>query len=188
MGDRTSARTVPDRLAAALLLLAATPMLGAASVALLVEGTRPVLWRSRRIGRHGQPFDLLMFRTRRDGGELTTVGRWLRTYSIDHLPMLFSVLRGDLGLVGPRPPEPDRVDPTDPRWQQVLRVRPGLVSFAILRLGPRYNSTDPAERLALEAEYVERAGVLFDVRLFGRALAAWVTSGGNIKGKGRRAG
>jgi lipopolysaccharide/colanic/teichoic acid biosynthesis glycosyltransferase len=79
-----------------------------------------------------------MLRTRRgdDGlpaaARLTPVTRIVRALSLDHVPMLLNVVRGDLSLVGPRPMEPDRVDLSDPRWRRVLSIRPGLVSYAIL--------------------------------------------------------
>ena len=165
------------------LLAGLSPVLAAGTVAQRIEGN-PVLWRSPRVGRDGHAFELLMFRTMRDGAELTRVGRAIRNRSLDHLPMLVNVVRGDLALVGPRPTEPERVDRTDPDWQRVLTVRPGLVSYAILCLGRTYNATDPAARLRLEAAYVRRAGLAFDLRLLARAAAATIRSGGNVKARG----
>lgn len=156
------------------------PFAAAATVALLVERSGPVLRRSPRLGRDAVPFDLYTFRTMR-AGHPTPVGRMLRRYSLDHVPMLVNVLRGDLALVGPRPTEPDRVDLADPRWRAVLSVRPGLVSHAIVQLRSHYNATPPAERIALELEYVGSAGIRSDLRLLRRAATAFVASGGNVK-------
>jgi lipopolysaccharide/colanic/teichoic acid biosynthesis glycosyltransferase len=114
-------------------------------------------------------------------GRLTPTGRVLRRYSLDHLPMLVNVLRGDLALVGPPPTEPDRIDLTDQRWQAGLSVRPGLVSAAIVRLRDRYNHTPADQRLALELEYVQRAGPRSDRQLLREAARAFVSSRGNVK-------
>jgi lipopolysaccharide/colanic/teichoic acid biosynthesis glycosyltransferase len=114
-------------------------------------------------------------------GRLTPTGRVLRRYSLDHLPMLVNVVCGNLALVGPRPTEPDRIDIADERWRTVLSVRPGLVSYSIVRLGSRYNHTPPDERLALELEYVQRAGSGFDRQLLREAAKAFISGRGNVK-------
>ena len=184
-----SGKRVCDVIGAAILLVGTAPLLAAAVIVLLAGGVRPVLWRSFRLGRDGRPFTLLMLRTMqvRDGSpatpRLTPVGRIVRAVSFDHLPMLINVVRGDLSLVGPRPMEPERVDLADPRWREVLTVRPGLVSYAILSLGPRYNAAPPSTRLNLEVHYVERAGVVFDARLLGRAAVRYLASRGNVKAR-----
>jgi Bacterial sugar transferase len=149
-----------------------------------------VFRRSRRPGRGGRPFHLLTFRTMAgDEGapedRLTAVGRAIRRSSLDHLPMLVDVLRGDLSLVGPRPMEPERVDLADPAWGRVLTVRPGLVSYASLRLGRTYNASPMAERQRLELEYVARSSLRLDLRLCGQAVEALVRSRGNVKARGR---
>ena len=102
--------------------------------------------------------------------------------------MLVNVVRGEMSLVGPRPTELDRVDLKDPRWQRVLSVRPGIVSYAVLCLASAYNHTSADERLELEAAYVNRAGVGFDLGLLARAAIALVRSHGNIKARGRLKG
>ncbi|GIJ75354.1 hypothetical protein Voc01_102710 [Virgisporangium ochraceum] len=178
------AREAADRVVGAALLVLTAPATVSAAIALRIQGAGPVLRRSPRLGRDGVPFDLYQFRTMRDGDggpHLTAVGGFLRRFSLDHLPMLVNVVRGDLALVGPRPTEPDRVDLADPRWRTVLSVRPGLVSYAILVLRGRYNAASAHTRLALEVRYTRMAGVGVDLRLLGRAAAAIVTSRGNVK-------
>jgi lipopolysaccharide/colanic/teichoic acid biosynthesis glycosyltransferase len=181
-----------DAVAAAVLLTVTAPVFATVAVAQRMEGL-PVLWRSRRLGREGRAFDLLSFRTMRDqpaddvDARLTRTGRILRNYSLDHLPTLINVFRGDMSLVGPRPTEPSRVDLHDPRWQRVLTVRPGLVSYAILHRACMYNATPAEERLALELNYVDHATVALDFRLLIRAAAATLQSRGNVKARGRPA-
>jgi lipopolysaccharide/colanic/teichoic acid biosynthesis glycosyltransferase len=178
-----------------LLLPLAGPVMAAVAVALKLEGrVASVLWRSPRLGRGGRPFDLLAFSTMAGVGpetprpereaRQTRVGRVVRTSSLDHLPMLLNVLRGELCVVGPRPTEPERVDPGDPAWRRILSVRPSCVSYAILRLARTYNHSPVAERQRLELEYVERASPRFDLQVLWEALRAKLASRGNIKARG----
>jgi sugar transferase EpsL len=180
-----------DLVGALLLLILASPLLAVIAVALRLEGYGPVLYRSPRVGRGGRPFSLLRFRTMLDTAEprsveqrLTPVGRLIRNISLDDLPNLVNVLRGEMSLVGPRPMEPERVDLSDPAWQRILSVRPGLVSFAILQLARRYNASDTAAKNALELRYVQQRSLSGDLALFRRALRALVASRGNIKARG----
>jgi lipopolysaccharide/colanic/teichoic acid biosynthesis glycosyltransferase len=115
---------------------------------------------------------------------LSRAGRWIRDVSLDDLPNLFNVLAGDMSLVGPRPTEPERVDLEDPTWQRVLSVRPGMVSYAILRLGREYNASPADLKLQLEQDYVDRQSVAYDLRLVRVALGALVRSRGNVKARG----
>jgi lipopolysaccharide/colanic/teichoic acid biosynthesis glycosyltransferase len=180
-----------DLVGALLLLILASPLLAVIAVALRLEGYGPVLYRSPRVGRAGKPFSLLRFRTMLDTPaprsaeqRLTPVGRLIRNISLDDLPNLVNVLRGEMSLVGPRPMEPERVDLAAPAWQRILSVRPGLVSFAILQLARRYNASDAAIKNALELRYVQQRSLGYDLALFRRALRALVASHGNIKARG----
>lgn len=181
-----------DLTVAAVLLLGAAPLLAVVALALRWEGRGPVFHRSPRLGRRGRVFHLVRFRTMVDGPadrsveeRLTGVGRVIRNYSLDDLPNLLNVLRGELSLVGPRPTEPGAVDLHDPAWQCILTVRPGLVSYAVLRLARRYNGSSMAERQRLELLYVHRQSLAFDLLILRAALRAVVASRGNIKARGR---
>jgi lipopolysaccharide/colanic/teichoic acid biosynthesis glycosyltransferase len=176
--------------ASGIMLIVTAPLFATVALAQRLEGV-PVLWRSPRVGRGGQPFDLLSFRTMRDlptdnvDARLTRTGRVLRNYSLDHLPTLINVVRGDMAFVGPRPTETDRVDLDDPRWRRLLTVRPGLVSSAIVCLASTYPAASAERRLAYEVAYVDSASVTGDLRLLGQALLSLVRSRGNIKARGR---
>jgi lipopolysaccharide/colanic/teichoic acid biosynthesis glycosyltransferase len=125
-------------------LLVASPILlfSAAAIALTSKG--PVLFRQQRVGRGGELFTLVKFRTMRpskglsvtarDDPRITGIGRLLRRTKLDELPELWNVLRGDLSLVGPRPEVPDYVDRESPDWREILRVRPGITDPVTLRL------------------------------------------------------
>jgi lipopolysaccharide/colanic/teichoic acid biosynthesis glycosyltransferase len=191
-GQRETRDAMPlDLVGALLLLVLASPLLAVIAVALRLEDYGPILYRSPRVGRGGQPFSLLRFRTMLDTPEprgveqrLTPVGRLIRNISLDDLPNLINVLRGEMSLVGPRPMEPEHVDLSDPAWQRILSVRPGMVSFAILQLARRYNASDAAAKNALELRYVQQRSLGYDLALFRRALRALVASRGNIKARG----
>lgn len=186
-----SKRTIDIALASLALLLLG-PLVATIVLALRIEHHGPVFYHSPRLGRGGRVFRLTRFRTMRDAppdvspqARLTPVGRFIRTYSLDDLPSLLHVLRGDLSLVGPRPMEPERVDLTDPDWQRILSVRPGYVSYAILTLASRYNASDMADRKRLELEYIQRQSLIFDLRLLAQSLVAQLRSRGNMKLHGK---
>jgi sugar transferase EpsL len=183
-----------DVVVAALGLLLASPFFAAIALALRVEGRGPVLYQSPRLGKGGRIFNLVRFRTMVDAppglspeARLTLVGRLIRNYSLDDLPSLVQVLCGDLSLVGPRPMEVGRVDPAAATWRRILSVRPGYVSYAILRLGARYNASSSAEKERLELEYVSRQSLRFDVHVLAATVWALLTGRGNIKARGKPA-
>ena len=164
-----------DRLAAAVLLLATLPILGAAALLVRVHFGAPVLFVQERPGLHGRLFLLRKLRTMHhahdphgrllpDAARLTSVGRWLRALSVDELPQLVNVLRGDMSLVGPRPLLAAYLDRYSPRQARRHEVRPGLTGWAQVH---GRNAVDWAERLELDVWYVEHAGPLLDLRILG---------------------
>jgi lipopolysaccharide/colanic/teichoic acid biosynthesis glycosyltransferase len=188
------AKRLFDIAVGALMLLVAAPLMAGIAVALKVEGRIPVFRRVPRLGRGGKVFGRVSFRTMVDAGDAaggarpldrqTRVGRFIRTYGLDDLPVLWNVVRGDMSLVGPRPMELDRVDLADPAWQGILSVKPGLVSYAILRLASTYNRSPMTERQRLELEYVARRSFRCDLAVFGAAVRALIASQGNYKAQG----
>jgi lipopolysaccharide/colanic/teichoic acid biosynthesis glycosyltransferase len=181
-----------DLLVAACLLLLFAPVMAIIAVTRKFEGRMPVLYRSPRIGRHGRPFHMLRFRTMVDAPagwnaeeRLTPIGRFIRNHSLDDLPNLFNVLRGEMSIIGPRPTEPALVDLADPEWQRILTARPGMISFAVLRLASTYNTSDQPRRKGLELEYLGKQSTVFDLRVLRAALRAHLVSKGNIKARGR---
>lgn len=159
-----------DVAAASLLLVLAMPAM--AVVALLVRARlgSPVLFRQRRAGRDGAPFEVLKFRSMRDGpGEdadrLTPLGRMLRATALDELPQLVNVLRGEMSLVGPRPLLPEYAPHYSPRQATRLTVRPGLCGLAQSK---GRNGVPWEERLEWDARYVERVTFPGDLRILWR--------------------
>jgi lipopolysaccharide/colanic/teichoic acid biosynthesis glycosyltransferase len=125
-----------EAVAAAAGLVVLSPVLLVLAAAVVLDSGLPALFRQARVGKDGRLFTLLKLRTMRRGGgpevtargdqRVTRVGRFLRRSKLDELPQLWNVLRGDMGLVGPRPEVPSLVDLEDPLWKDVLSRRPGL--------------------------------------------------------------
>ena len=180
------AKRALDVVVAVLALVVTVPLL--VVVALLVRGSSPgpVLFRQERVGRDGRPFVLLKFRTmvvdgrppqgalvsdRVDGGPLfkmrddprvTRVGRVLRRRSLDELPQLWNILRGDMSLVGPRPALPCEVATYDALARRRLEVKPGLTGA--WQVGGR-SDLSWSDGLALDLDYVRRASLAYDLRV-----------------------
>jgi lipopolysaccharide/colanic/teichoic acid biosynthesis glycosyltransferase len=134
-----------DATIAAIGLIAAGPVIALAALAIAVSSGTPVLFRQKRIGHQGRTFDLFKLRTMkpnaegvqvtaRDDKRITRLGRFLRRSKLDELPTLWNVLRGEMALVGPRPEVPRYVRLSDPKWQMILRARPGITDPVTLRL------------------------------------------------------
>ncbi len=137
------AAAVFERMAAALGLLLLSPLLFFIGCMIVREDGFPVFFRQTRVGRGGRAFSLLKFRSMRmrcagtritaaNDPRLTRFGAFLRRYKLDELPQLWSVIRGEMSLVGPRPEVPAFVGLNDPVWNEVLRVRPGITDLASL--------------------------------------------------------
>jgi lipopolysaccharide/colanic/teichoic acid biosynthesis glycosyltransferase len=148
-----------------------------AVVAVLVRSRlgRPVLFRQRRIGRDEQPFTIVKFRTMRDEawpGEPdadrdTSLGRTLRAASVDELPQLWNVLRGDMSLIGPRPTLPEQVAHYSAHQRGRHAIRPGLTGWA--QVNGR-NSISWPERIELDLWYIEHRSWRLDARIVARTV------------------
>ncbi|MEU8331332.1 sugar transferase [Micromonospora sp. NPDC048839] len=158
-------------------LLLATPVLAAVALAVLVTMGRPVLFRQARPGRGGRLFRLVKFRSMTVGGadaapandavRLTTFGRWLRTTSLDELPQLWNVLRGEMSLVGPRPLLPAYLSRYSPEQLRRHEVRPGITG---LQQAYGRNALSWDERFALDVHYVRHRSLVLDVRILLRTV------------------
>ncbi|MFC8722677.1 sugar transferase [Kitasatospora sp. NPDC057198] len=141
-------------------------------IALLIRATMggPVIFRQTRSGRHGQEFRILKFRTMRDkhyedepdAPRITRLGALLRKTSLDELPQLWNVVRGDMGVIGPRPTLPEQVVHYSDRQRGRLALRPGLTGWAQVR---GRNSITWPERIELDLWYVENRSLALDLRI-----------------------
>jgi lipopolysaccharide/colanic/teichoic acid biosynthesis glycosyltransferase len=178
-------KRVVDVIGAGLGLLVACIPMAVIAVALRLTMGSPVLFRQVRPGRRGELFTILKFRTMRSGEgtdaeRLTTLGRWLRATSLDELPELWNVLRGDMSLVGPRPLLVEYLPLYSQRQARRHEVRPGLTGLA--QVAGR-NLVDWDERFELDVEYVETRSLALDLRIIGRTVAAVLRREG-ISGEG----
>ena len=173
-------------------LVLASPVLAAAAVAIKLEDGGPILYRQRRVGHQGRDFDLLKLRTMVVGAErqgagfavnrgdprITRTGRVLRRLSLDELPQLWNVVRGDMSLIGPRPTLRYQVDEYTPRQRRRLDVKPGLTGWAQVH-GRTKLPWD--ERIELDVWYVEHRSPWLDLKILLRTPLALVT--GTYKGE-----
>jgi exopolysaccharide biosynthesis polyprenyl glycosylphosphotransferase len=192
-------KRVMDLLGSAFLLLLLAPLLALVALAILVDSGRPVFFRQRRIGEGGKAFSVFKFRTMvtdaeqrlpelvdlatleqpafkiPDDPRVTRLGRPLRRVSLDELPQLLNVLRGDMSLVGPRPEEEAVVALYDERQRGRLAVKPGMT-------GPMqvYGRSDLTfeERLAMERDYLDNLSVLTDLAILLRTPRAIIHGDG----------
>ena len=162
-----------DKVAAAKLLIAASPILGFSAAAIRATMGSPVLFRQQRPGKDGKPFELLKFRTMRvpkpgedtvstDAERLTTLGKFLRATSIDELPTLFNVLKGDMSLVGPRPLLMQYLDRYTPEQVRRHEVKPGITGWA--QVNGR-NALSWEEKLEHDVWYVDNQSHVLDLKI-----------------------
>jgi lipopolysaccharide/colanic/teichoic acid biosynthesis glycosyltransferase len=153
-----------------------SPVLGLAALAIKLEDGGPVLYRQTRVGRGGEDFELLKLRTMVVGAErigagfavdqgdprITRLGRFLRRTSIDELPQLWNVLRGDMSVIGPRPTLRYQVEQYDARQRRRLEVKPGLTGWAQVH---GRAALPWAQRIELDVWYVEHRSPALDLRI-----------------------
>jgi lipopolysaccharide/colanic/teichoic acid biosynthesis glycosyltransferase len=173
-------------------LVVASPALALAALGIKLEDRGPVLYRQRRVGQYGEEFELLKLRTMVVGAErqgagyavnhgdprITRVGRVLRRLSIDELPQLWNVVRGEMSLVGPRPTLRYQVEQYTPRERRRLDVKPGLTGWAQVN-GRAALPWD--ERIELDIWYVEHRSRLLDLKIILRTPGALFS--GTYKGQ-----
>jgi lipopolysaccharide/colanic/teichoic acid biosynthesis glycosyltransferase len=178
-----------DVAVAALALVVLSPVLLIAAVAIKLGSRGPVIYRQRRVGRDGAEFELLKLRTMvagsdpvgvgtvvtRDDPRVTRAGRFLRRSSLDELPNLVNVLRGEMAIVGPRPTIPAQVKDYTPRQHRRHEVRPGLTGLAQVqgRAGIPWEA-----RIEWDVEYVERRSAALDLKILARTAALLLTGRG----------
>jgi lipopolysaccharide/colanic/teichoic acid biosynthesis glycosyltransferase len=172
-------------------LVLSSPLLVLAALAVKLEDRGPVLYRQTRVGKDGSDFELLKLRTMIVGAErqgagfavdagdtrITRIGRILRRLSLDELPQLWNVVRGDMSVVGPRPTLRYQVEKYTPRQRRRLEVKPGITGWAQIH----GRATLPwAERIELDVWYVEHRSPLVDLKILSRTPLALF--GGTYKG------
>ena len=175
-------------------LLALTPVFAATSLAIRIEGPGPLFFGQGRVGFRGRPFKMWKFRSMvpnadklkdqllgqnqmqggvlfkmKDDPRITRVGKFIRKYSIDELPQFWNVFRGDMSLVGPRPPVPLEVALYTPEDRQRLLAQPGLTCF--WQVGGR-SDIDFAGQVRLDVAYIQSSSLWLDIKLLFKTVPA----------------
>lgn len=189
-----------DIVVSAVLLLVLAPVLAALAIWIRLASPGPILYRGRRVGRGGVPFDMLKFRsmvvnadkigassTADDDPRITRPGKVMRKFKLDELPQFINVLRGDMSLVGPRPQVQWCVDLYTPEERRILNVRPGITDWASMSYDEGEvlkGSTDPdgdymriihPTKMRLGLYYVDHGSFLVDLKiLLATALAIFL--------------
>jgi lipopolysaccharide/colanic/teichoic acid biosynthesis glycosyltransferase len=180
---------VVDLLIAAVALIVLSPVLLAAAIWIKLGSRGPVIYRQRRVGRNGAGFEMWKLRTMergsdpvgvgtvvtRDDPRVTAAGRFLRRTSLDELPNLVNVLRGEMAIVGPRPTIPAQVDDYTPFQNRRHEVLPGITGWAQVqgRAGIPWE-----ERIELDVEYVDRRSATLDARILAKTVWLVITGQG----------
>jgi lipopolysaccharide/colanic/teichoic acid biosynthesis glycosyltransferase len=181
-----------DAAAAAVGLAVSAPMLGLAALAIKLEDGGPVFYRQMRVGKDGEEFELLKLRTMVVGAEqqgagwavsrrdprITRAGRLLRRLSLDEMPQLWNVLRGDMSLIGPRPTLRYQVERYTPHQRRRLEVKPGITGWAQVH-GRAALPWD--ERIELDVWYVEHRSPLLELKILAKTPLALFS--GTYKGE-----
>jgi len=186
-------RRAVDLVVAALALVAVSPVLALAMLAIRLESPGHPIYRQRRVGKDGDEFDMLKLRTMVSGAErmgaglavnegdtrITRVGRFLRRFSLDELPNLVNILRGEMSIIGPRPTIQVQVAQYTDRQRGRLAIRPGLTGWAQIH---GRTSLPWTERIELDLWYIEHRSWRLDLLILWRTLVMLVSGRGLYKG------
>lgn len=178
-----------DRLLAALALVFLSPLLLAAAIWIKLDSRGPVIYRQQRVGKDGRVFQMLKLRTMKEGSDpdgvgtvvgegdprVTRSGEWMRRTSVDEIPNLVNVLRGQMAIVGPRPALPAHLDYFDLHGHPRFSVLPGITGWA--QVQGRTEITWP-ERVELDDWYVAHRSARLDLRIIGMTVLPVLTGKG----------
>lgn len=178
-----------DICAALLGLIVLSPFFIVIAIAIALDSRGPILFSQDRVGLRGKQFRIFKFRTMvenaehtgtglyvsHDDARITRVGKMLRRFSLDELPQVWNVFRGEMSLVGPRPALPYHIDHYSSNQRRRLSVRPGLTGWS--QVNGRNRLTWP-ERLEKDVWYVDHFSLWLDARILARTPAAWLSSKG----------
>jgi lipopolysaccharide/colanic/teichoic acid biosynthesis glycosyltransferase len=187
-------RRAIDVAASATALLLASPILLLAAIAIAIESRGGVIYRQRRVGRDGAEFEVLKLRTMVAGAErmgaglwvdagdrrITRVGALLRRTSLDELPNLWNVMRGEMSLIGPRPTVPEQVAVYSERQRGRLAIRPGITGWA--QVNGRA-ALPWGQRIELDLYYIEHRSLALDLRIIARTLPMLLHGGDLYRGE-----
>ena len=188
-------RRAVDLVVATAVLVLASPLIALAAAAIAIESRGGAIYRQRRVGLDGREFDVLKLRTMVAGAEqigagllvadgddrITRVGALLRRSSLDELPNLVNVVRGEMSLIGPRPTVPSQVAHYNERQRGRLAVKPGITGWA--QVNGRA-SLPWSERIEMDLFYIEHRSPVLDARILVRTVRVLFGGGGLYAGEG----
>jgi len=168
-----------DIVLASLVLIVLSPFLLLMAICIKLDSRGPVLFQQKRLGKGGKPFTIYKFRTMQhnvpvvrnaDGSlfvgdkdsRLTRVGRFLRDYTLDEIPQLLNVLKGDMSVVGPRPDLVEHLELYDDLMKRKLEVKPGMASLALVH---GRNTLPWRKRIELDVHYIDHCSLKFDLEI-----------------------
>lgn len=173
-------KRICDVLICGLLLIVASPMLFILALLIKLSSPGPVFFVQERMGRWEQSFRIYKFRTmtgqpnphdtrwtKAEEARITPIGSFMRDYGLDELPQLVNILKGDMSIIGPRPPLPSQVTEFSPQLRKMFRMRPGVLSLAAIA-GRR--SLPMEERYKLHVTYVENWSLALDLKILWQSL------------------
>jgi lipopolysaccharide/colanic/teichoic acid biosynthesis glycosyltransferase len=176
-------KRIVDLLVATTFLVTLLPVAVIIAIGSKLGSSGPAIYATGRVGKAGRIFAHYRFRTMAGRPPATTrFGRTIGDLTLDEIPGLWNVIRGDLSLIGPRAPKPEEVVRTETDWQKVLSIRPGLSGLGILTFLDVYNQTPVGERIKPDVYYVEHYSALLDIRLMAKTLYLLVKMG-HLKGR-----
>ena len=179
-----------DIILASAMLVILSPILLLVSILIFLSSGTPIVYRQMRVGRSGRRFLLFKFRSMVPNADslgsykttindvrITALGRILRRFSLDELPQLVNVLKGEMSLVGPRPDTPmQETRYTATEWKKRLSVRPGITGLA---QATKRSDANHAERLALDLKYIEQRSTVLDLKILVMTLRKLTGKGSN---------
>ena len=191
---REPARRIFDVLVATIVLVLTSPLILIAAIAIKVTSRGPVVFKQGRVGHHGHQFDVLKLRSMVAGAEhkgdglavnkgdtrITSVGKALRRTSLDELPNLVNVIKGEMSIIGPRPTVQVQVDQYTERQRRRLEIRPGITGWA--QVNGRASLPWP-ERIELDIFYIENRSTAMDFKILGRTVKQMFTGEDHYKGE-----
>ena len=190
---REPLRRIFDVVVSAVVLIVLSPLIALAAIAIKLTSRGPVLYRQQRVGHHGHPFDVLKLRSMVAGAEhtgaglavnkgdsrITTVGRVLRRTSLDELPNLVNVIKGEMSIIGPRPTVQVQVDQYTERQRRRLELKPGITGWA--QVNGRASLPWP-ERIELDIDYIDRRSTRMDLKILGKTVKQMFTGQDHYRG------
>jgi undecaprenyl phosphate N,N'-diacetylbacillosamine 1-phosphate transferase len=180
---------VLDFCASSLLLIALLPVFLIIALLIKIDSRGPIFFKQERVGKDGRLFMMYKFRTMVDNAiniglglrlakndvRITTVGKYLRDWSLDELPQLFNIIKGDMSIIGPRPTLQDQVQHYNTFQQKRLSMKPGVTGWA--QVNGR-NDLIWEERMPLDVWYIEHYSLSLDAKILFRTFGVWFTQQG----------